>query len=502
MVSFNLNGFFFNDGNLEKYTDSIEFKKDNSKFINRFVLKTMSMYSPLDELLLMKKYFSNVIHNYQSFVFEYDSNRNWNSCRQFIDTVSAATAFSVKNYLRTANFDLAISLFVEQILKLLFVDSDYVVVAIRRGRDPEGFRTKFVIEPIIKEKITKEEAMIASKFITKLLNYKTKNSLVSFTILISNHWVSDFNSINFPELYDDGLMANFFEEYASSYNELLKERKRILEQRFDIIVKYEEELSEVPEAIEKVYQENETEERNSLLAYLSFVNEELSTNTSDFFETLDIKNSNHLETDYLSKLSKEGSAPVLSEFIRNAADSEDFYEFVDFLGVFSQKYYHNNSSFIESKIEIVSDHHDWKIKDLLDEGDDSELIEENKEEVIETNIKEEKTFSLVENKDIDSLISYATEMLPILDEYHSPDESLVKEILIAFLKVRKIEHLYDVKSRFNNKLFRIEVGIKEIEGENNIYHLILQLHEEMGSLEKILFSINDSEHFEELYERE
>ena len=64
MVLFNLNGFFLNDSNLEKYTDSIEFKKDNSKFINRFVLKTMSMYSPLDELLLMKKYFSNVIHNY------------------------------------------------------------------------------------------------------------------------------------------------------------------------------------------------------------------------------------------------------------------------------------------------------------------------------------------------------------------------------------------------------------------------------------------------------
>ena len=498
MVLFNLNGFFLNDSNLEKYTDSIEFKKDNSKFINRFVLKTMSMYSPLDELLLMKKYFSNVIHNYQSFVFEYDSNRNWNSCRQFIDTVSAATAFSVKNYLRTANFDLAISLFVEQILKLLFVNSDYVVVAIRRGRDSEGFRTKFVIEPIIKEKITKEEAMIASKFIAKLLNYKTKNSLVSFTILISNHWVSDFNSINFPELYDDGLMANFFEEYASSYNELLKERKRILEQRFDIIVKYEEELSEVPEAIEKVYQENETEERNSLLAYLSFVNEELATNTSDFFETLDIKNSNHLETDYLSKLSKEGSAPVLSELIRNAAESEDFYEFVDFLGAFSQKYYHNNSSFIESKIEIVSDHHDWKIKDLLDEGEDSELIKENKE----TDIKEEKSYFLVENKDIDSLISYATEMLPISDDYHSLNEKLVKEILEAFLKIRKISHSYDITSRFNNKLFRIEIAIEEVLKDNNIYHLIIQLNEESESLEKILFSINDSEHFEILYSRE
>jgi hypothetical protein len=498
MVLFNLNGFFLNDSNLEKYTDSIEFKKDNSKFINRFVLKTMSMYSPLDELFLMKNYFSNVIHNYQSFVFEYNSNRNWNSCRQFIDTVSAAMAFSVKNYLRTANFDLAISLFIEQILKLLFVNSDYVVVAIRRGRDTEGFRTKFVIEPIIKEKITKEEAIIACKFMTKLLNYKTKNSLVSFTILISNHWVSDFNSINFPELYDDGLMANFFEEYASSYNELLKERKRILEQRFDIIVKYEEELSEVPEAIEKVYQENETEERNSLLAYLSFVNEELATNTSDFFETLDIKNSNHLETDYLSKLSKEGSAPVLSELIRNAAESEDFYEFVDFLGAFSQKYYHNNSSFIESKIEIVSDHHDWKIKDLLDEGEDSELIKENKE----TDIKEEKSYFLVENKDIDSLISYATEMLPISDDYHSLNEKLVKEILEAFLKIRKISHSYDITSRFNNKLFRIEIAIEEVLKDNNIYHLIIQLNEESGSLEKILFSINDSEHFEILYSRE
>ena len=498
MVLFNLNGFFLNDSNLEKYTDSIEFKKDNSKFINRFVLKTMSMYSPLDELLLMKKYFSNVIHNYQSFVFEYNSNRNWNSCRQFIDTVSAAMAFSVKNYLRTANFDLAISLFIEQILKLLFVNSDYVVVAIRRGRDTEGFRTKFVIEPIIKEKITKEEAIIACKFITKLLNYKTKTSLVSFTVLISNHWVSDFNSINFPELYDDGLMANFFEEYASSYNELLKERKRILEQRFDIIVKYEEELSEVPEAIEKVYQENETEERNSLLAYLSFVNEELATNTSDFFETLDIKNSNHLETDYLSKLSKEGSAPVLSELIRNAAESEDFYEFVDFLGAFSQKYYHNNSSFIESKIEIVSDHHDWKIKDLLDEGEDSELIKENKE----TDIKEEKSYFLVENKDIDSLISYATEMLPISDDYHSLNEKLVKEILEAFLKIRKISHSYDITSRFNNKLFRIEIAIEEVLKDNNIYHLIIQLNEESESLEKILFSINDSEHFEILYSRE
>ncbi|MDY0016134.1 MAG: hypothetical protein RBS13_07995 [Bacteroidales bacterium] len=488
---------------MENYTDSIESKKDNSKFINKFVLKTMSMYSPLDELLLMKKYFSNVIHNYQSFVFEYNSNRNWNSCRQFIDTVSAAMAFSVKNYLRTANFDLAISLFIEQILKLLFVNSDYVVVAIRRGRDTEGFRTKFVIEPIIKEKITKEEAIIACKFITTLLNYKTKNSLVSFTILISNHWVSDFNSINFPELYDDGLMANFFEEYASSYNELLKERKRILEQRFDLIVKYEEELSEVPEVIDKVYQNDETEERNSLLAYLSFVNEELATNTSDFFETLDIKNSNYLETDYLSKLSKEGSAPVLSELIRNAAESEDFYEFVDFLGAFSQKYYHNNSSFIESKIEIVSDHHDWKIKDLLeDEGVDSKLIEKNKEEVIETDIQEEKSYFLVENKDIDSLISYATEMLPISDEYNSLNEKLVKEILEAFLKVRKISHSYDITSRFNNKLFRIEITIEEVLKDNNIYHLILQLHEESGSLEKILFSINDSEHFEILYSRE
>ena len=498
MVLYRLNGFFFNDSKLENYTDSIESKKDNSKFINKFVLKTMSMYSPLDELLLMKKYFSNVIHNYQSFVFESNLNRNWNSCRQFIDTVSAAMAFSVKNYLRTANFDLAISLFVEQILKLLFVNSDYVVVAIRRGRDTEGFRTKFVIEPIIKEKITKEEAIIACKFITTLLNYKTKNSLVSFTVLISNYWVSDFNSINFPELYDDGLMANFFEEYASSYNELLKERKRILEQRFDIIVKYEEELSEVPEVIDKVYQNDETEERNSLLAYLSFVNEELATNTSDFFETLDIKNSNHLETDYLSKLSKEGSAPVLSELIRNAAESEDFYEFVDFLGAFSQKYYHNNSSFIESKIEIVSDHHDWKIKDLLDEGEDSELIKENKE----TDIKEEKSYFLVENKDIDSLISYATEMLPISDDYHSLNEKLVKEILEAFLKIRKISHSYDITSRFNNKLFRIEIAIEEVLKDNNIYHLIIQLNEESESLEKILFSINDSEHFEILYSRE
>ena len=498
MVLYRLNGFFFNDSKLENYTDSIESKKDNSKFINKFVLKTMSMYSPLDELLLMKKYFSNVIHNYQSFVFESNLNRNWNSCRQFIDTVSAAMAFSVKNYLRTANFDLAISLFIEQILKLLFVNSDYVVVAIRRGRDTEGFRTKFVIEPIIKEKITKEEAIIACKFITTLLNYKTKNSLVSFTVLISNYWVSDFNSINFPELYDDGLMANFFEEYASSYNELLKERKRILEQRFDIIVKYEEELSEVPEVIDKVYQNDETEERNSLLAYLSFVNEELATNTSDFFETLDIKNSNHLETDYLSKLSKEGSAPVLSELIRNAAESEDFYEFVDFLGAFSQKYYHNNSSFIESKIEIVSDHHDWKIKDLLDEGEDSELIKENKE----TDIKEEKSYFLVENKDIDSLISYATEMLPISDDYHSLNEKLVKEILEAFLKIRKISHSYDITSRFNNKLFRIEIAIEEVLKDNNIYHLIIQLNEESESLEKILFSINDSEHFEILYSRE
>ena len=498
MVLYRLNGFFFNDSKLENYTDSIESKKDNSKFINKFVLKTMSMYSPLDELLLMKKYFSNVIHNYQSFVFESNLNRNWNSCRQFIDTVSAAMAFSVKNYLRTANFDLAISLFIEQILKLLFVNSDYVVVAIRRGRDTEGFRTKFVIEPIIKEKITKEEAIIACKFITTLLNYKTKNSLVSFTVLISNYWVSDFNSINFPELYDDGLMANFFEEYASSYNELLKERKRILEQRFDIIVKYEEELSEVPEVIDKVYQNDETEERNSLLAYLSFVNEELATNTSDFFETLDIKNSNHLETDYLSKLSKEGSAPVLSELIRNAAESEDFYEFVDFLGAFSQKYYHNNSSFIESKIEIVSDHHDWKIKDLLDEGEDSELIKENKE----TDIKEEKSYFLVENKDIDSLISYATEMLPISDDYHSLNEKLVKEILEAFLKIRKISHSYDITSRFNNKLFRIEIAIEEVSKSDNVYHLILQLNEESESLEKILFSINDSEHFEILYSRE
>lgn len=343
------------------------------EYIEEYVLRSISISSPIDELILFKNYVTNVVNNYK-ILYLNNKKTAYKDIRQFVDTTTSIINFCIKSYLKTGNFDLSITLFIEQFLKLFFSDiDDYVIVSIKCGRKYDYFKTKCVIEPIISNKdnkISKKEALIFSNFIQTLFGYSNKKSILSISIVFSELWLNDCKENLYPSLYNDILMPNFFEEFLVSYSNLLNERKRILDQRFNIKLFYKEEITGNTILIDKIisdsikeenYNENYnmTEEHDSVedleedeeniniefAKYLSIIDDECSSMTSDLCKKLKINDYNNiqLDTEYIRKLIKEGAVPVLSEYFKLYSEDANYFSDINIIQNLVKKYYHENS---------------------------------------------------------------------------------------------------------------------------------------------------------------
>lgn len=344
---------------------------DSYEYIEEYVLRSISISSPIDELILFKNYVTNVVNNYK-ILYLNSKKTTYKDVRQFVDTTSSIINFCIKSYLKTGNFDLSITLFIEQFLKLIFSDiDDYVIISIKCGRKYDYFKTKCVIEPIIDNKdnkISKKEALIFSNFIQTLFGYSNKKSILSVTVILSELWLNDCKESLYPSLYNDILMPNFFEEFLVSYTNLLNERKRILAQRFNIKFFYKEELTGNTKLIDKIInnsikeekyienndimEENDSDEdleedaeniNMEFAKYLSTIDDDCSNMTSDLYKKLKLNNYNdiQLDTEYAKKLVKEGAVPVLSEYFNLYFEDTNYVSDINIIQILVKKYYHD-----------------------------------------------------------------------------------------------------------------------------------------------------------------
>ncbi len=435
--------------------------------ISNLVYEMASCNSPIDELNQLITYMSSVISKYKSMFLKSD---DWDDCNQFTDTVNSIMMFSMKTFMSTVNFELTMLVFIEQFLKLLYKDGEFLLVAIKQYRDNYDFRYKIVVEPIIQNeenKISSELAFKQAKFIINILNMQKDGSKLSISVIKSGLWINDYFETNNPEIINDNVIVGFFKINKSAYEGMLIERKRLLDAKFNIEVEYEKDEDE------SVY--DDVEDMPVMDQYAAYLNYKISEFSNELFEP----NSHNKIDLYVPDKSFDVSFKSVSEQFAKEFDSEkDLYLLVDVISALTRKKYHSdseglrnfeekNKSLFNDKVVTISD-----IEKIFEETTgNTKTVEEEIDSNLQTlglKLKGEEELKEkidgieviryeIEDSDINLTFDYLLDMMKLSNEFHDITTEMFKNIVNA-IKIRVPDISISIVEKTDNNELLVYLG--------------------------------------------
>lgn len=197
--------------------------------ISNMVYLGMGLNSELDDVLFLNRYFTETFTKYYSLLEYLGYFTDRRSVQKYVDISSSIIAATIEYFYKT-DVDEALRFFVNQFLKAVYDNTEFLIINIKLNSVPLQHKHKIIIEPIALQGSNlcdDEEANQAAELMISLLSYMENSDLcVSISIIKSNLW-SCYNE-KFPELIDDQNFAGLFENYPAIYKVVFKCRYHML----------------------------------------------------------------------------------------------------------------------------------------------------------------------------------------------------------------------------------------------------------------------------------
>ncbi len=232
MPLFSLNSNFkLNEKKLKKLLPK------NYPLLQESLYDTIASKSPINDLLFLMNYSNSIYSKLFASLEDLGYFTNRSKVQQFIDSMSAATLIYLNVYVETGyNIENALKCLIDQTLKIIYDNTNFLSYILTLEKDVTLMKYKIVIEPVIineSDFLNENDIEILCNNLIYLLNYASKESYISISILISQYNKKDFDVKNIPELFDDNIIPGFYEKYPELYISIFHTRQQAFKVNFN-----------------------------------------------------------------------------------------------------------------------------------------------------------------------------------------------------------------------------------------------------------------------------
>lgn len=216
--------------------------------IQDMIYDTISLETNFNDIMFFYNYVSEITTRYEAYLESLGCFDAKSKVKEFIDSISTITNFGLYNLDKADELIVGIGNFINSFLYLIFDEADFITIKVVIVDALNIKEFKFVIEPIIRNKLNESEVENAFCFIENIFGYSSNNNKISIALIKSDNWVE--NMTDKPEIIDDNLFISFFENKPEIFCNIFESRAIMLKELHNIESNYKPKLPNIKDKLD------------------------------------------------------------------------------------------------------------------------------------------------------------------------------------------------------------------------------------------------------------